>query len=212
MTKSLTNCSPNVPQAIASPPSPIRLLLSRVVALLVFAVSPAIPARWAGRRWVGPVVLTIVGAVGGLALLWVWLGLVLSKIYFGAPPANASTWISLATLIQLIFFPLILLIFGVRQSDLMSFFLPGFRLASLVLDIIVLNLVMLLPGVLITEIVFLKYFESSGLRWIGILLVPIVILSLLSSKIIGWRYTVEGPPLALMFIILTSPFLGFMGL
>jgi protein-S-isoprenylcysteine O-methyltransferase Ste14 len=76
MTKSLTNCSPNVPQAIASPP--IRLLLSRVVALLVFAVSPAIPARWSGRRWVGPVVVTIVGAVGGLALLWVWLWLVLS--------------------------------------------------------------------------------------------------------------------------------------
>lgn len=44
----------------------------------MFAVSPAIPARWAGRRWVGPVVVTIVGAVGGLALLWVWLWLVLS--------------------------------------------------------------------------------------------------------------------------------------
>jgi len=211
MTKSLTNCSPNVPPAIASPPSPIRLLLSRVVALLVFAVSPAIPARWAGRRWVGPVVVTIVGAVGGLALLWVWLWLVLSTRYFGAAPANASTWLSLATLIQLTFFPLILLIFDVRQSELMSFFLPGFRLASLVLEIIVLNLVMLLPGVLITEIVFLKYFESSALRWIGILLVPILILSLLSSKIIGWRYTVEGPPLWFFVFILRSPLLGFIG-
>jgi hypothetical protein len=212
MIKALTNCPPNVPPAIASPPSPIRLLLSRVVALLVFAVSPAIPARWSGRRWVGPVVVTIVGAVGGFALLWVWLWLVLSTRYFGAAPANASTWLSLATLIQLTFFPLILLIFGVRQSELMSFFLPGFRLASLVLEIIVLNLVMLLPGVIITEILFLKYFESSGLRWIGILLVPILILSLLSSKIIVWRYRNKGPALWFLLFILTSPFLGLMGL
>jgi hypothetical protein len=162
MTKSLTNCSPNVPPAIASPPPPILLLLSRVTALLGFAVSPAIPARWAGRRWIGPVVVTIVGAVGGLALLWVWLGLVLSKIYFGAVHANASTWISLATLFQLFFFPLILLIFGVRQSDRISFFLPGFRLASLVLEIILLNLVRLLPGVIITEIVQTKAQRHRG--------------------------------------------------
>ncbi len=138
--------------------SAARLLWTRVVALLVFTVSPVLPARWAGRRWVG---LCVVGGVG-IFFLAVVTGLVLSVTFpqTGLP----EDFIPFVWLIVIYWVGLFALRISTLYRPVSFLSLPGLRP---VLSVIEQTLVFLLFGIiLINE--FCSVLLGGGLSiWIS---------------------------------------------